>query len=273
MKRKPASTRDERALTRRPIRPLPPGEPILRKKASTVATSGTTRQRSVSAAGAFTNATRESEAVAICSGGDLRNPADPARLKAMLVVKPEIGNGLLVQQYQILGHLGESLGLDAISGVLESLAASVADGDMAHIEAVLVSQIAALNAIFVRSASLASVPTTTNPANGQERSAALMQLALKAQANCRATVQALVDLKFPRQATVFARQANVAHGPQQVNQQVNHGGQVASLPVPECGPSKAATTTLDASVGLACAHAREQKQEQAEQTIAVRPLP
>ena len=43
-----------------------------------------------------------------------------------------------------------------------------------------------------------------------------MGLALKAQAQSRATISALVDLKFPRQAT-FVKQANIANGPQQVN--------------------------------------------------------
>ena len=41
-------------------------------------------------------------------------------------------------------------------------------------------------------------------------------LALKAQAQSRATISALVDLKYPRQAT-FVKQANIAHGPQHLN--------------------------------------------------------
>jgi hypothetical protein len=41
-------------------------------------------------------------------------------------------------------------------------------------------------------------------------------MALKAQAQSRATISALVDLKYPR-TTVIAKQANVANGPQQVN--------------------------------------------------------
>jgi hypothetical protein len=45
---------------------------------------------------------------------------------------------------------------------------------------------------------------------------AYLALALKAQAQSRATISALVELKYPRQAT-FVKQANIAHGPQQVN--------------------------------------------------------
>ena len=38
----------------------------------------------------------------------------------------------------------------------------------------------------------------------------------RSQAQSRATIQAVVDLKFPRQAT-FVKQANIANGPQQIN--------------------------------------------------------
>ena len=41
-------------------------------------------------------------------------------------------------------------------------------------------------------------------------------LASKAQAQSRATISALVDVKYPRQAT-YVKQATIANGPQQVN--------------------------------------------------------
>jgi hypothetical protein len=43
-----------------------------------------------------------------------------------------------------------------------------------------------------------------------------MRLALKAQSQCRATIETLALIKNPSPVT-FVRQANVAHGPQQVN--------------------------------------------------------
>lgn len=45
---------------------------------------------------------------------------------------------------------------------------------------------------------------------------AFMNLALKAQAQSRATIQALIELKYPKQAT-FEKQANISNGNQQVN--------------------------------------------------------
>ena len=46
----------------------------------------------------------------------------------------------------------------------------------------------------------------------------LMRLALKAQGQCRATLETLAVLKGP--PTLFAKQANIAAGPQQVNNAV-----------------------------------------------------
>ena len=46
-------------------------------------------------------------------------------------------------------------------------------------------------------------------------SEAYMRMALKAQSQCRATVETLATIKNP--PVVFARQANIAQGPQQVN--------------------------------------------------------
>jgi hypothetical protein len=46
-------------------------------------------------------------------------------------------------------------------------------------------------------------------------SEAFMRMALKAQSQCRATVETLATIKNP--PVVFARQANIAQGPQQVN--------------------------------------------------------
>ncbi|WP_347814169.1 hypothetical protein [Paraburkholderia sp. BL10I2N1] len=43
-----------------------------------------------------------------------------------------------------------------------------------------------------------------------------LTLALKAQAQCRATLEALAEIKNPR-PLAFVKQANIANGPQQVN--------------------------------------------------------
>ena len=50
---------------------------------------------------------------------------------------------------------------------------------------------------------------------GLKQYQARMMFALKAQAQCRATLEALAEIKNPRPVS-FVRQANIAHGPQQI---------------------------------------------------------
>jgi hypothetical protein len=114
---------------------------------------------------------------------------------------------------------------DKVARMAESLHA----GDMADVEALLIAQASALNAIFttycLRSAHAEAdarrrgntdphaLPHAATRPDG--RPDQLLLLALKAQAASRATLDTLVNLKFPR-TTVIARQANVA------NQQINN---------------------------------------------------
>ena len=88
----------------------------------------------------------------------------------------------------------------------------VINGDMSMMEAMLVGQAKALQTIFV---------SLARKAASQEylkQYGTYMTLALKAQSQSRATIQALTELKYPKQVA-FVKQANIAHG----NQQVNNG--------------------------------------------------
>ena len=77
-------------------------------------------------------------------------------------------------------------------------------------EAMLIGQATALQTIFT---SLARRAANQEHLRQYET---FLGLALKAQSQSRATLSALVDLKYPRQAT-FVKQANITKGPQQVN--------------------------------------------------------
>jgi hypothetical protein len=76
-------------------------------------------------------------------------------------------------------------------------------------EEMLYSQAHVLQAVFVDS--LLQVPKQ----GWFSTSEAYMRMALKAQNQCRMTLETLATIKNP--AVVFARQANIAQGPQQVN--------------------------------------------------------
>lgn len=82
-------------------------------------------------------------------------------------------------------------------------------GEMRRIEGMLVSQAIALESLFTHLAERAMAHTQIP---GFE---ANMRMALRAQNQSRTTIEALVNLKNP--PIVYAKQANIANGPQQVN--------------------------------------------------------
>lgn len=85
-------------------------------------------------------------------------------------------------------------------------------GDLSEAEAMLFSQASALDAIFTEMARRAAL----NMGEYLNVADTYMRLALKAQSQCRTTLEALAEIKAPRHVS-FVKQANIAHGPQQVN--------------------------------------------------------
>lgn len=108
------------------------------------------------------------------------------------------------------GTFGE-LSLADCVGALKDTIKSVNGGDLSSAETMLAAQAAALNAIFGELARRASL----NMGEHLNATEAYMRMALKAQGQCRATLETLAAIKNP--PVVFARQANISHGPQQVN--------------------------------------------------------
>jgi hypothetical protein len=86
--------------------------------------------------------------------------------------------------------------------------------DLRDVEATLTGQMMALDAIFTK---LARQALQSNIVPHIET---FTRLAMKAQNQSRATAQTLASIKQPRQA-VFMKQANIANGPQQVNNNIN----------------------------------------------------
>lgn len=92
--------------------------------------------------------------------------------------------------------------------VMTDLGHRVAGGDLSDVERILTAQIVALNAAFTGSMQQSRAATTLE---GRE---SYMRLALRSQSQCRATAETIATMKMP---PVFAKQANFASGPQQVN--------------------------------------------------------
>jgi hypothetical protein len=95
-------------------------------------------------------------------------------------------------------------------------------GDLSRAEAMLSAQAVALNTIFAELARRSAL----NMGEHLDAADRYMRLALKAQGQCRATIETLAAIKNP--PVVFARQMNVAHGPQQVNNGSAPNGKPAS---------------------------------------------
>ena len=136
--------------------------------------------------------------------------ANPEKVMADLTISPFLNGGMVVQAFttNLLGE--DAAGITELVESLRDSARTASDGDLSTLEAMLISQATALQTIFASYARRAQIQTQ------QRNLEAFMGMAFKAQAQSRATISALVDLKFPRQAT-FVKQANIAHGPQQVN--------------------------------------------------------
>lgn len=100
--------------------------------------------------------------------------------------------------------------LQEICDDLGKLTVKVQEGDMRPIEGMLYQQAKTLETIFT------SLARRAANNDGLKQFQVNMTLALKAQAQCRATLEALAEIKNPR-TVHFVKQANMTTGPQQVN--------------------------------------------------------
>jgi hypothetical protein len=109
---------------------------------------------------------------------------------------------------------------ESVAVVREKVSA-VQAGNLGGLEETLTAQAVALDAIFNEMARRAAL----NMGEYINAAEIYLRLGLKAQAQCRATLQTLFEMKNP-QPVAFVKQANIAHGPQQVN----NGVPAAPLP-------------------------------------------
>ncbi|MDP2225806.1 hypothetical protein [Nitrosomonas sp.] len=104
--------------------------------------------------------------------------------------------------------LGEIDFTEAVA-VMKEKTEKIIAGDLSELESTLAAQVVSLNAIFT---TLAKRATTCEYLNQMETN---LRLALKAQTQCSHTIEILAAMKNP--PIVFAKQANIAHGHQQIN--------------------------------------------------------
>jgi hypothetical protein len=143
---------------------------------------------------------RQRETVATKPISKLAQPHD-------IVLSPTTQNAAGIHAW---GEFSGQLDLGELITGLRQQVREIQGGNMGRVEAMLYGQAMTLQTIF------------TNLARRAVKQEYLKQfqtyttLAFKAQAQCRATLEALAEIKNPRPVS-FVKQANIANGPQQVN--------------------------------------------------------
>lgn len=111
------------------------------------------------------------------------------------------------------------VGITPLMEALTESADRAKRGELGEGEGLLMAQALALNALYT------DLLHRARQSEWLDHFERYLRLGLKAQSQCRATLETLSAIKNP--PTVFAKQANIAAGPQQVN---NHAGRPADGP-------------------------------------------
>ena len=146
-------------------------------------------------------------AVQVVRGSENDNPDDAV---ARTLTRPEVNAAATIQKLQ-----GDNHEINALIRELSAQVAVVNGGDLKRAEGMLTSQAYTLDELFNNLARRAH----GNWEGGYIPAAEIyLRLALKAQSQCRATLETLAQIRNP--PVIYARQANIANGPQQVNNNV-----------------------------------------------------
>lgn len=138
-------------------------------------------------------------------------PAIPPEAAAThkVVLSPNILNAAGIMSWGKFAGATED-DLKGIADVLSEQTQIVQDGDMRPVEGMLYRQAKTLEIMFI------SLARRASNNDGMKQFQVNLTLALKAQAQCRSTLEALAEIKNPRPVQ-FVKQANMTTGPQQVN--------------------------------------------------------
>lgn len=136
------------------------------------------------------------------------DPDETHRNYARTITAPEVAAFRVVSACEQPG-LTAQLDAPAMIRLLKDRGKAVNRGDMTHAEAMLSAQATALQTLFTRLAERAMEQSH------MPNLEAFMRLALRAQSQCRATLETLATVKNP--PVIYAKQVNQTTGPQQIN--------------------------------------------------------
>lgn len=132
-----------------------------------------------------------------------------ARKRTAVVTSPEMAALRVMRGAEQKSGNWDSIDVPALMDQLRDQASAVNRGDLSQAEAMLMNQATALQSLFAR---LAERGMSCDLAPAFESN---MRMALRAQSQCRATLETLAAIKNP--PVIFAKQTNIANGHQQIN--------------------------------------------------------
>lgn len=138
-----------------------------------------------------------------------KSPEDARQEFARVISSSEMAAARAMSSVEGSRGMGRFLDIPELVTCLREQALAVSAGDTAHVESMLVNQATALQSLFVR------MIERGMGSDMLPQYEAHMRIALRAQSQCRATLETLAGIKNP--PVVYARQANIAAGHQQVN--------------------------------------------------------
>jgi len=148
----------------------------------------------------------KSQAPAVVDPEVEKAAAERARVHARITLSSYSSAALIADAYKTFSKVD----IQELQKQLGEQCRKVQNGELGRAGSMLISQAHSLDVIFTKLALDASVNMQSN-IDAAER---YLKLALKAQSQCRATLETLAAIKNP---PIFAKQANISHGHQQVN--------------------------------------------------------
>jgi hypothetical protein len=154
----------------------------------------------------------------ICLEGE-----DPKIATTRMLIGPHVLNANLAA-YFAKSQSGGMLPVATVVTAMTETAKRINANNLQEVEATLVSQATAMNIMFTELGRRAAL----NMGENLDASERYFRMALKAQNQCRMTLETLSNIKNP--PVIYAKQANITNGPQQVNNHA-HAGENKNQPI------------------------------------------
>lgn len=129
------------------------------------------------------------------------------KMNAKALAEPTVRAALAIQRFE-----GDYLNVNALVNELRTQVGEMQRNNLGRSEAMLIAQAHTLDALF---SNLTRRSRDNSEAGYLDAAETYLRLALKAQSQCRATLETLSAVKNP--PVIYAKQVNQTTGPQQIN--------------------------------------------------------